>query len=179
MTVTSTETNIAVAPVFVLIDYAYAVLNANDPTVWDKTKYEGLIPIIPLNEEPEFSEFPGPRIIYEYAMAARGSAVYRGRGSVTFAIRDNNFRRLTRAMNILGESFNREDESARDVNHFVHSLATRPLNPVPFNVSFGHISVSFQESGTPEEEEGGMMTGVVSIVFDYFTEYNLNFRPSV
>ena len=174
-----TETHITVAPVYLLIDYAYAVLNANDPETWDKTKYDNLIPIIPLNEEPEFSEFDGPRIIYEYSLQARGSAYYRGRGSVTFAIRDHNYRRLTRAMNILDESLGREDESARDVNEFADLLANRPVNPVPFNISFGHIGISFAESGTPEEEEGGMMVGVVNVSFDYFTEYSINTRPSV
>lgn len=172
-------TAITVAPVYVLIDYAYAVLNANDPEVWDKTKYEGLIPIVPLNEEPELSEFSGPRIIYEFSNQETGSMHFRGRGSMTFAIRDHNYRRLTRAMNILQESLGRFDESARDVNEFTDALRNRVINPVDFDISFGHIRVSFAESGTPEEEEGGMMVGVVNVSYSYFVEYDINTRPSV
>lgn len=179
MTQTSIATPIELAPVFVLIDYAYAVLNANDSETWDKTKYDGLIPIVPLNEEPELSEFPGPRIVYEYAMQSRLGSPYRGRGTVTFAVRDHNYRRMTKALNILDESFNREDESARDLNWFTDQLRTRPVNPIPFNVSFGSMRVAFVESGAPETEEGGMMVGVISVSFEYFTEYAINTRPVV
>lgn len=179
MTQTSIETPIELAPVFVLIDYAYAVLNANDSATWDKSKYGGLIPIVPLNEEPEFLEFNGPRIVYEYSMSQRGATPYRGRGTVTFAVRDHNYRRMTKAMNILDEALGREDESARDVNWFTDQLRNRFINPVPFNISFGHIRLSFVESGTPETEEGGMMVGIVQVSFDYFTEYVINTRPAV
>lgn len=179
MTVTIDTTPIELAPVFVLIDYAYAVLNANDSEVWDKTKYDGLIPIVPLNEEPELSEFPGPRIVYEYSMQNRLTSPYRGRGAVTFAVRDHNYRRMTKALNILDESFNREDESARDVNWFTDQLRNRPVNPIPFNISFSSMRVSFVESGTPETEEGGMMVGVINVSFEYFTEYVINTRPVV
>lgn len=166
-------TDKTVAPVFALIDYAFAVLNKNDPNVWDRSKYGGLIPIVPLNEEPELTEFDGPRIIYDFTTTETGVTYYRGRGTVTFAIRDHNYRRLTRAMNILTESLGRFDESARDVNEYI------TMSGVPFGLSFGHIRVPFSEAGTPESEEGGMMTAVVGIAFDYFTEYDINTRPLV
>lgn len=172
-------TSITVAPVYVLIDYAFAVLNANDPNTWDTAKYGGLMPIVPLNEEPELTEFPGPRVIYEYSISDTGTTPFRGRGSVTFAVRDHNYRRLTRAMNILGESFGRLDETARDVNDWADRLAGRVDSPVDFDISFGYIRQSFAESGTPAEEEEGPMVGVVSISFDYFAEYVINTRPDV
>lgn len=172
----TTET---VAPVYVLRAYAWALLKANDSTTWDESKYGGLVPIVPLNEEPELGEFDGPRIIYEFTASETGTTYYKGRGSMTFAIRDHNYRRLTRTMNILQEALGRYDESARDVNDYTERLRTRPIEPVDFDISFGHIRVSFAESGTPEEEEGGMMVGVVNVSFDYFVEYDINTRPPV
>lgn len=166
-------TDKVVAPVFALIDYAYAVLNANDPVTWDREKYGGLIPIVPLSEEPELSDYDGPRIVYDYSMTDTGTLYQRGRGTVSFAILDHNYRRLTRAMNILQESFGRLDESARDVNDWLERR--KPV--ADFDVSFGFIRVPFAESGTPETEEGGRQVGVVGLAFDYFVEYDINTRP--
>jgi len=166
-------TDKVVQPVFALIDYTWAVLKANDPEVWQETKYGGLIPIVPLNEEPELTEFDGPRIIYDYSTMDPGTLYARSRGTVSFAVRDFNYRRLTRTLNILTEAFGRLDESARDVNDWLDRNKVR----VNFDVSFGSISVPFVESGTPESEEGGMMVGVIGLEFDYFTEYQIVTRP--
>jgi len=168
-------TNPSVAPVFVLIDYAYEVLANADPS-WNKSNFDGLIPIVPLNEEPELTEFDGPRAIYEYTMSQRGTAYYRGQGSVIFAVRDHNFHRMARALNILDNALGREDESARDVNDFVEFL--KENRSIDFDVSFGHIRLNFVESGTGEIEEAGPLTGVISVSFDYFVDYNtLDTRP--
>lgn len=168
-------TSKTVHPVYALIDYAFAVLQRNDPDTWNKSLYGGLVPIVPLNEEPELSEFDGPRIIYDFTNTETGTMYFKGRGTVTFAIRDHNYRRMTRAMNILTESFGRFDESAHDVNEFIE--LNKAQTGVDFNLSFGHIRVPFAESGTPETEEGGMMVGIVNIAFDYFTEYDIITRP--
>lgn len=170
-------TAITVAPVYVLRSYAWALLKANEPDTWDEEKYGGLVPIVPLNEEPELSEYPGPRIIYEFSNQETGSMYFRGRGSMTFAIRDHNYRRLTRTMNILQEALGRFDESARDVNDYSERL--KAATGTDFDISFGHIRTSFAESGTPEEEEGGMMVGIVNVSHSYFVEYDINTRPPV
>ena len=161
-------TDTRVAPVYVLIDYAYEALAKDNPD-WNRSNYENLIPIVPLNEEPELTEFSGPRAIYEYTMSQRGTTPYRGQGSVSFAVHDSNFRRLTRSLNVLDNYLGRMDESARDVNAFVDWLKTE--RNVDFDVSFGNIRLSFIESGTPETEEGGPMIGLINVTFDYFVEY--------
>lgn len=173
MTETINETPISVTPAFALRNYIWAVLKANEPTTWDESKYGGLVPIVPLNEEPELGEFPGPRIIYEYSLSNRGTEYYRGRGAMTFAVRDSNYRRLTRTMNIIDEALGRQDDSARDVNDYLDRLDSQ----VGFNLSFGNIFLSFAESGTPETEEGGPQVGVVNVSFTYFTEYDIIVRP--
>lgn len=180
MTETINETPISVTPAFALRNYIWAVLKTEEPSTWDEAKYGGLVPIVPLNEEPELNEFPGPRIIYEYSLSPRGTEYYRGRGAMTFAVRDNNYRRLTRTMNIIDAALGRQDESARDVNDYLDRLAVPVVSGgqgVDFSLSFGNIYLSFAESGTPETEEGGPQVGVVNVSFTYFTEYVINTRP--
>lgn len=166
-------TSIEVSPTLALRQYVWALLRANDPTTWTEANYGGTIPIVPLNEEPELSEFTGPRIVYEYTHPDSGPAYYRQRGNMTLAIRDDNFRRMGKTMNILETAFNRYDESARDVNDYIQ----RRKASLDLGISFGSINVGFSQSGTPETQEGGRMVGIVDIEFDFFAEYNVNTRP--
>lgn len=159
-------------PVYALRSYIWALLKANEPTTWKESEYGGLVPIVPLNEEPDLSEFDGPRIIYDFSIGDPGTLYARGRGSMTLAIRDHNYRRLTRTMNIVQAALERNDESARDVNDWIEAFAD-------FDISFGTISIGFAESGTPETEEGGYMVGIVSIDYDFFLDWNVNTRPGL
>jgi len=170
-------TDVVVSPAYVLRDYAWAVLKASDPTVWNASKYGGQVPIIPLNDDPDLSEYPGPRIIYEFSETDRGVTMYRGRGNMTFAVRDNDFRRMGKTINTLAEAFGRLDESAADVNDYIDRV--RAGRGVAFDVSFGMIRLELSQSGTPEEEEGGQMVAIVNISYDFFVEYNVNTRPPV
>lgn len=169
-------TNIEVSPSLALRQYVWAVLKANDPVTWNTSKYGGLTPIVPLNEEPELDEFSGPRIVYEYNHPDAGVSYYRQFGNMTLAIRDDNFRRLGKTMNILENTFNRMDESARDVNDYIDR---KRVAGVDLGISFGSINVAFAQSGTPETQEGGRMVGIVDIEFDFFAEYIINTRPPV
>lgn len=166
---TDTVTDEVLHPAYVLVDYAWAVLHANMPTVWDKSKYGGMVPIVPLSEEPDLDEFSGPHIVYGYADEGTGPLPARQGGSTTFAIYDDNFRRLTRTLNCLKEAFNREDESARDVNRFSTYFLGQNGNPGPYlGIRFGHIGVAFTEGGTPEDSEGGRQSAIITIRYEYY-----------
>ena len=161
---TSTE----VSPIYALRFFAWEVLKRNVPDVWDADKYGGLVPIVPLAEEPDLAEFSGPKIVYEYTLLDAGTeALFRGRGTLSMAVLDTNFRRLTRTLNILEAAFNRYDESARDINMY---LDETPLSGM---VGFGYTQVSFVDGGTPERNEGGNQIGVINIRFDYFVDYDI------
>lgn len=169
-----------VSPAYLLRSYTWALLKANDPVTWDSSKYGGLIPIVPVAEEPELEEFSGPHIVYGYALDTTGSLHARKSGSVTFAVYDQNFRRLTNTLNVLQAAFERQDEAARDVNEYT-SWVTREDNfdidgnPVkPFvGLRFGYISIGFIEGGTPEDSEGGRQSALVNIRFEYYVDYDV------
>lgn len=165
-----TEVNAA----YLLVDYAWGVLKANYPTVWDESKYGGLIPIVPLSEEPELDEYDGPHIVYGYAEDPTGSLHARSGGSITFAVYDQNFRRLGKTMNILKAAFERQDETARDVNNFTSVYNPGGAATPPYlGIRFGYISVAFVEGGTPEETEGGRQSAIISITYEYYVDYDV------
>lgn len=158
-------------PTYVLRQYAWAVLKLNDPTTWTEANYGNLIPIVPLAEEADLTEFDGPKIVYEYTIPNTGPSYYRNRGTMSFAVMDDNFRRLTKTMTTLQAAFERHDETARDVNAFI---AASPLE----GIGFGSINLGFVDGGTPEENEGGRQVGVISVSFDYFVDYEVDTTPT-
>lgn len=179
---------------YILVDYAWAVLHANESETWSTSNYKNLIPIVPLSEERELSEFSGPHIVYGYAEEGSGGLYARTRGSLTFAVYDQNYRRLSRALNYLRTAFERQDESARDINRFstyfngTQPVVSRTTNPdgspkheivtpgVPgqyHGIRFGFTEVAFVEGGTPEDTEGGRQSGLISITYEYYVDYDI------
>lgn len=156
-----------VSPAYLLRSYAWEVLKANDPHTWDDANYGGLIPIVPVAEEPELSQYDGPHIVYGYALDATGRLPQQNSGSMTFAIYDQDFRRLTTTLNILQAAFERCDESARDVNEYTSLIG-------PFiGIRFGEVDIGFIEGGTPETTEGGRQSALINIRFNCFVDYQV------
>lgn len=165
-------TNTLLGPDLLLRQYAWEILKLNDPVTWDETKYGGSIPITPLADEPELSGYDGPHIVYGYTVNTGGSLFADKSGTMTFAIYDENFRRLGQTINILSAAFERADESARDVNKFT-SLWEVNSQKVFLGVRFGCIEMGFVQGGTPEIQEGGRQSGLLNIRYDYFVQYDV------
>lgn len=168
-----TDINITVSPIYLLRSYIWELLKTNDPDTWDEDKYGGLVPIVPLAEEPELDEFSGPHIVYGFAVSGTNPLPAIESGSMTLVIYDDNFRRLTKTMNIIQVALGRLDESARDVNRFTSSVAGANNN-YPFSgMSFAYIGLGFSEGGSPETSEGGRQSALLNIRFDFLANYNV------
>lgn len=165
--------NLEINPANIIVHYAWAVLQANDSDTWNVENYGNKVPIVPLSEEPELSEYSGPHIVYGYAIDSTGELHARNNGSTTFAVYDQNFRRLTKTLNTLQAAFERQDESARDVNRFSSTIVSGETNSPFIGIRFGTISVGFHEGGTPEETEGGRQSGLINIKYEYYTDYTV------
>lgn len=153
------------SPVYFLRGYAWGVLKAN--TDMDEGDYGGLVPIVPLAEEPEISQYDAPHIVYGYALNSTGDLYARKFGSMTFAIYDTNFRTLTKILSVLTAAFERQDETARDINEWSSTI------PEFAGLTFGAVSIGFVEGGTPEETEGGRQSALINIRFEYHVDYNV------
>lgn len=165
--------NPEVNPVYLIVHYAAKVLNTNDPDTWSPSNYGDKVPIVPLSEEPDLSQYTGPHIVYGYALDATGDLHARKGGSVTLAVYDQNFRRLTKTMNILQKAFERQDESAKDINKFTSSrVGTETQSPF-LGIRFGTVSLGFVEGGIPEDTEGGRQSALINIRFEYYVDYNV------
>jgi hypothetical protein len=165
---TEMSTDPVVSPVYVLRQYVWKVLKQNMPDVWDENKYGLKIPIVPLAEETDLAAYPGPKIIYEYTVTDPQDQWYRGRGSMSFAVLDSDFRRLTKTLNILEHALGRLDETANDINWSMMGSGFEG------QVGFGYVGVQFVDGGSPEQTEGGNQIGVLNIRYDYFVNYDVS-----
>lgn len=162
------------SPAYLIRSYAWELLKTNMGDVWDEDKYDGMVPIVPVAEEPELAEFSGPHIVWGYALDATGTLYARNSGSLTFAIYDQDFRRLTKTLIILQTAFERQDEAARDVNAFTSRYnPTNRTTPPYLGIRFGTIGLGFVEGGTPEDTEGGRQSALININFEYYVDYNV------
>ena len=174
-----TPTDPTLGPDLLLRQYTWALLKYNDKLIvnsspqqretWDELNYGGLIPIVPLSDEPELNDFDGPHIVYGYTGDTSGDAFWQRSGTMTFAIYDDNFRRLGRTLNVLETAFSRADHAAHDVNRFCSAFSTYDLK----GIRFGCIYIGFMEGGIPETQEGGRQSALFNIRFDYFVDYNV------
>jgi hypothetical protein len=157
-------------PVYILIDYTYKLLNANFGEVWDKSKYGGLTPILPLADQPEIEEYGGARIIYEFSTSPSKPDYWNTNGTTTFAVIAPSLRIMSKTMNILQTAFERFDESAKDVNEYAKYLYTYPLHE---GMGFSEIHVQFASQGDATESEGGPHIGVINLTWKASVDYDV------
>lgn len=154
-------------PAYLLRSYAWELLKRNDPDTWAEAEYGGMIPIVPLSEERDLQKHDGPHIVYGYSIDNGSGFSARKRGSIAFAVYDQNFRRLTKTMNILTTGFERQDESAQDVNWYTSTIAQYR------GLRFGTIGLGFVDGGTPEETEGGRQSALITVMFEFYVDYDV------
>lgn len=155
-----------IIPAFILIDYIWVVLKKN--TDMQESDYDGLVPIVPLSEAPEFTQYAKPYIVYGYSDTPSSDLWVRRQGNMAFVIYADNFQQLSKITNIMAYTFDRADETAKDVNDYTSTI------PAYYGLTFGYIQVSFVEGGSPEETEGGRISSAVNIKYEYHVDYDVD-----
>lgn len=158
------------SPVYVLRNYVWDLIKVN--TNLKESDYGGLIPIVPVAEEPELTQFSQPYIVYGYLLSGTAALPAIKKASMSFVVYSNNFGTLTKITNIIEEALGRTDESARDVNEYKSKI------PAYTGIRFGEIHVTLVEGGSPEDTEGGRQSAIVNISFTYFIDHDVNTRPN-
>lgn len=161
-----------IAP-YLLRSYIWQVLKKN--TDMDELDYTldpdtnpGLVPIVPLAEAPEISQFDKPYIVYGFSETPSTDLWVRRRGNMAFVIYSTNFRELSRITNVIAYAFDRADEAARDVNEYTSTI------PAFVGLTFGTIQVSYVEGGSPEQSEGGRQSAAINIRYEYHVDYDID-----
>lgn len=148
--------------VYALNSYLWKLLEAN--LGWTKATYQGATPIIPLAQQPEFMALGKPFIIYGSSVHPTKHLYAVRKESVSYVIYSQSTTEINRIINLLVETFERQDEAAADVNEWLD--ADGAVNE-PWGVSFKSISTTLSDPPREAEQEGGWNGGNVMLELQF------------
>lgn len=121
---------------------------------------KSLVPIIPIQETPEFNNLLGnePYIIYDYEVEGYGDQWWICEEKMLYSIVSNSVSKISEITEFMIDLFRRVDNSGQDIQIF---------NPDSDKVKFYSISLNSASAPTPFEQEGGRMIGSVEIAYKY------------
>jgi hypothetical protein len=155
--------------VYAVNRYSWALLNRN--LNWQKVN--GLVPIIPANQEPEFTQYNAPFMVYGTASEWAGPMWWLQQEQCAYTVYSTSVGEINSAVRVLNETFMRMDEAATDINQFVGKVNTGQYDDLHFKT----FEVVTAQSAQAAEEEGGRQNGLIVIRYKYTTEPNINFDP--
>lgn len=128
-----------------------------------------LVPIIPVQEIPEFNNLVGDKtyIVYSFETEEYGDDWWICRDNITFSIISRDYSKSIEIINYLIDVFRRMDESARDINNYL-------TDAIKFK--FFSTYINSVQSPAPTEEEGGRMISEVSVAVKYSRYLDSNGR---
>ena len=124
-----------------------------------------LVPIIPTQQVPEFNNLlPGKTyLIYDILQNGVGVNWWMSQETITFTIVSRDSTEILTISNLITDVFRRYDKTAKDIN-----LQLSPTSPFIFR--FFRL-----ESSDPIQafhDEGGFMSGIISVTYAYTRELN-------
>lgn len=151
-------------PVQAINNYVWKLLQTR--LGWSAADYNGLTPIIPGAREPEFAAYNKPYITYGYSAETDGDDWFLPREVLVYTVYAKDADDVNAAVKLLSNALRRKDESANDVNYWIHS-AQNPAAEEFDGVTFGYLALINSEGPGPEATEGGAVDGLVAIRYSY------------
>lgn len=137
------------------------VANILNPADYIATGFtDPLVPIIPVQQVPEFNNLIGdkPYLIYDYDINDYGDEWFVCEENLIFTIVSTSFEKIVEITQFMVDLFRRMDETANDINAWQDSTS---------KFKFFTFILSGASSPTPYEEEGGRQMGEIKITYRY------------
>lgn len=133
-------------------DYFSPYITAGNPAL-------GLVPIIPSQQVPQFTDIIGgaPFIVYSYIKNGVAERFWMNSEQASYIIYDNNEERLRSIFNFMVELLQRVDWSAQEANDY--------LKPSKFD--FKSISLLSATGPEPYQSEGGRQAAMINVNISY------------
>lgn len=154
--------------VYALNSYTWKLLEAN--LGWKR--WNGVPPIIPIAQQPEIMQSGEAFIVYGSAFHPPGHLYQRKKEAASYMIYATSSTQVNRIVDLLFETFKRQDDAARDVNDWLVEEANHREG--------GHRGVHFEsvratmaeKAEDAPQEEGGYAVGLVLIEMYYTQDEN-------
>jgi hypothetical protein len=125
--------------------------------------FSPLVPIIPTQQVPEFNNLlPGkPYLTYDILQRHGGVQWWMQEEMMSFGVTSTDENQIQTVINFMIDLFRRYDQSAKEIN-------LELVSDSPFTFHFFHLESA--DPVQPFKNEGGFMTGLISIVYSYSRE---------
>lgn len=122
-----------------------------------------LVPIIPAQQLPEFTNISGgaPFIVYAYTRSTSAKSFHMHSERATFVVYDNDEERLRAVHGYVFDLLRRLDVTADEINTYLGGSSV---------FSFKFVQASMASSPEPFTQEGGRQGATISISYDYTLE---------
>jgi hypothetical protein len=153
--------------VYALNSYLWKLIEAN--LGWKKSDYGTAQPIIPSAQQPELVATGNPFIVYGSAIQPVSHLYALRTESVSYNVYSESSTEANAVINLFMETFERQDEAARDVNEW---LAVEGMQRPggKRNVSFTSIKPTLSERAEAADTEGGYVAGFIMMEINYILE---------
>lgn len=121
---------------------------------------KGVIPIVPIQEIPEFNNLmpDKPYITYDYEVEGYGDQWWICEERMLYTIISTSVSKISEITEFMIDLFRRLDDSGKDVQLY---------NPLDDKVRFYSVGLNNATAPAPFEQEGGRMSGSVEIQYKY------------
>lgn len=155
---------------YALNSYVWKLVEAN--LGW--ARVSGVPPIVPVQQQPELMQTGKAFIVYGSAYHPPSHLYQHKKEAVSYMIYATSATEVNNIIDLLFDTFERQDVAARDVNDWLVEEAK------PGNRTGGHRGVYFtsvkstmaEKAEDPSEEEGGYFAGMVLIEMQYTQDTN-------
>lgn len=149
--------------VMALNSYVWKLLEAN--LGWKKSDHNGIVPIVPLSQQPELMVSGKPFLIYGNTMHPATHLYQLKSEAVAYTIYATTVTEANKIAQLLIDAFERQDEAAADVNEWLDT--ERTVGNIDRGVSFGTIRTAMSQKAEPADEEGGRVASFVLLEMRY------------
>lgn len=151
--------------VYALNSYTWKLLQVN--LGWKEWK--GVPPIIPVQQQPELMQSGRAFMVYGSALHPPGHLYQLNTEAVSYVIYAPTATETNRVVNLLFDTFKRQDDAAADVNDWLAAEATSRGSHR--GVYFTSIRATVAEKAErPADEEGGYLAGMVMVTAQFITD---------
>lgn len=151
---------------------------------WDPADYDGLVPILTPQQQPEFNLLSKPYIVYNYGGQGSGEQYWLREEQATFVIYSEDEEEIRDVITMMEKWFSGYDLSADYVNKWISQFgrgayedgATEASGHKQFN--FKWVRVVSTIGAGPSQQEGGRQSGVVTLRYQFTQDPTINIGSS-
>lgn len=148
-----------ILPAHILTEYVWQLLKQEGAL----TTVNGLVPIVPFEDEPKLADADKPYAIYGYAENISNNVEEIREGVYSLRISAPKVSQLVHITNVLGAAF----ESSNVATEAVNRWSGTAFNGAFIGIRFTRIRVTYIDGGDPADSEGGPIDGSVTIDYRY------------